>query len=308
MKKIFSSILTSIMIFSLSACGTDTSQNQLPDLSDEIIPIDNSMTNASSTYGTEIIITVGDKIITAELDDSDTARQFVDLLPQTISMTRGRERVYYGRINKGSLDYNAEDIVVDAENGDLAYWFSGNSLSLFFNVTEGNSDVNSGIVVFGKITSDLSELYEMSGSETMLVSLATDETWETESQLESGSSEIALTIGDTIVTAELYDNDISRQFVDLLPQTISMTRGRDREYYGDIDGSLNYDEDDIQTTAEDGDLAYWFSGNSLAFFFNITENNSDVNSGIVVFGKITSDISVFDNIDSSTTVEITLID
>jgi len=309
MKKILSSILMCGMISSLSACGGDVSQNQNPS---QNLPSGTTapkaiISNESNIQGTEIIITIGDTIVTAELDNSDTAQQFVNLLPQTISMTRGRERVYYGRINDGSLGYNEEDIKVEAENGDLAYWFSGNSLSLFFNVTEGNSDVNSGIVVFGKITSDLSALYKMDSSETMTVTLASDESSETESQSEVGNTEIALTVGDTVVTAELYDNDTARQFVDLLPQSISMTRGRDREYYGRIDGSLDYDENDIQITATDGDLAYWFSGNSLAFFFNITENNSDVNSGIVVFGKITSDLSIFDDMDGSETMEITLV-
>lgn len=133
----------------------------------------------------------------------------------------------------------------------------------------------------------------------------TDEIWgkaEDDETAETATNEqyknIKMTIGEVEVTAELDDSEIARQFAALLPQTISMNRGRDREYYGRIDGTLDYDEGDIQTTAEDGDLAYWFSGNSLAFFFN-TENDSAVNSGIVVFGKITSDLSVFNDMGSS---------
>lgn len=121
----------------------------------------------------------------------------------------------------------------------------------------------------------------------------------------SQNTSIKLTVGDTVITADLYDSEISRQFANILPQTITMTRGRDREYYGRIDDTLQYDEADIQTTAEDGDLAYWFSGNSLAFFFN-TENDAAVNSGIVVFGKITSDLSVFNDMGSSETMTVTL--
>lgn len=119
------------------------------------------------------------------------------------------------------------------------------------------------------------------------------------------NKECKLTVGETEITAELDDSEIARQFIALLPQTITMSRGRDREYYGRIDGTLQYDEGDIQTFAEDGDLAYWFSGNSLAFFFN-TENDSAVNSGIVVFGKLTSDLSVLDDMGGSETMTVTL--
>lgn len=116
---------------------------------------------------------------------------------------------------------------------------------------------------------------------------------------------ITLSVGNTMATAELNDSELARQFAALLPQIISMSRVREREYYGRIDDTLSYDEGNIQTTAEDGDLAYWFSGNSLAFFFN-TENDSAVNSGIVVFGKITSNLSVFNNMGSSEIITVTL--
>lgn len=125
------------------------------------------------------------------------------------------------------------------------------------------------------------------------------------STLDSTPVRITLAAGNTVAAAELKDSEIARQFAALLPQTIAMSRVRDREYYGRIDGTLSYNEGDIQTTAADGDLAYWFSGNSLAFFFK-TENDSAVNSGIVVFGKITSDLSVFNNMGSGETIIVTL--
>jgi hypothetical protein len=73
----------------LTACGWNSTQKQLP-----------SPTSNSAQGSTPIIITVGDKVITATLDNSELSQEFIKLLPQTISMSRLKDREYYGRIQE----------------------------------------------------------------------------------------------------------------------------------------------------------------------------------------------------------------
>ncbi len=124
--------------------------------------------------------------------------------------------------------------------------------------------------------------------------------WLQEMELNAGQTDategtpITITVGNTVIEAELDDSPVAREFAALLPQTISMQRiGGDREFYGEIEESLNYDEEDSQTTFENGDIAYWYSGNAVCLLYNNQVEDSQIDSGIIVFGNIKSDLSVF---------------
>ena len=120
---------------------------------------------------------------------------------------------------------------------------------------------------------------------------------------------ISIEIGDVTLSGELDDSDLAQEFASLLPQTISMQRvGGGREFYGGIDGSLNYDEADAQTTFENGDIAYWFSGNGLCLLYDNQVEEPEVESGIIVIGKITSDFSELHNMADTITVRVSLAD
>lgn len=120
---------------------------------------------------------------------------------------------------------------------------------------------------------------------------------------------VLIDIGGLSLTAELYDTQLAKEFAGLLPQTISMQRvGGGREFYGSIDGSLDYDEADAQTTFENGDIAYWFSGNGLCLLYDNQVEKPEVESGIIIIGKITSDFSGLHNLDDHVTADISLAD
>jgi len=61
-----------------------------------------------------------------------------------------------------------------------------------------------------------------------------------------------------------------------------------------LEGSLDYDEADSQTTFENGEIAYWYSGNGLCLLYNNQVNEPEIDSGTIVLGKITS-ISLYVN-------------
>jgi hypothetical protein len=171
MKKIIILFLSFAIIGLFSSCGGNDGENISPDLTKE--NLNGGDKSAESTnvenLSRNIQITIGDIVATAELDESDLANQFLAVLPQTISMTRGRERVYYGRISE-SLTYDDNDAQFIFKESDVGFWISGNSLSLFFDDKVDNT-LNTGVIMFGKLTSDSSVFASMRGSETITVTL-----------------------------------------------------------------------------------------------------------------------------------------
>ncbi len=120
-------------------------------------------------------------------------------------------------------------------------------------------------------------------------------------------TQLSIQIGDLTLSAELYDTQLAKDFADMLPQTISMQRvGGGREFYGSIDGNLNYDEADSQTTFENGDIAYWYSGNGLCLLYDNQVADPEVDSGIIIIGKITSDFSELHNLEDNITATISI--
>lgn len=151
-----------IIILALSACGNDNDvlsdtffeqesssvsdfveAHSLPDTADE------PMEEPAATI--DIILTAGDTVITATLDNSETTSEFLATLPRTLTMNRYGDREYYGRIE--AISENGETIA-DFENGDVTYYPAGPSFAIFF-AGEDRSD-QSGLIRIGKITSDLS--------------------------------------------------------------------------------------------------------------------------------------------------------
>lgn len=141
-------------------------------------------------------------------------------------------------------------------------------------------------------------------------SIPSESNTEEESALkQDGISRISISIGETTLYADMYDSDLAKEFVALLPQTISMQRvGGGREFYGSLEGSLNYDEMYSQTTFENGEIAYWYSGNGLCLLYNNQVEDPEIDSGIIVLGKITSDFSMLYDLEDHIEVTVELVE
>jgi hypothetical protein len=113
---------------------------------------------------------------------------------------------------------------------------------------------------------------------------------------------INITVGTTVITASLDNSKTSQDFVESLPLTLSMNRWGDREYYGKK--SLP-SQGELQSTFENGDLAYWPSGGSVALFFDNSEDPT-LSSPVIVIGKITSYLSVFDRLEDNVEMKFEL--
>jgi len=81
---------------------------------------------------TPIKIKIGELELSAELNDSPSAKKLTSLLPFEFTMSRWGDE-YYGNCGiKVELSHDARDIM---EVGELAVWPTGNALCIFFGPT-----------------------------------------------------------------------------------------------------------------------------------------------------------------------------
>ena len=110
---------------------------------------------------------MGDKAVTATLNDSAAARDLVALLPVSIRMRDHLNREKTGRIpgplsdrTPGSATYNASD---------LGYWRPGGNFVIFYR-HDGLKIPPPGIVLLGKIDSSV-ETFDTPGTVEVIVEL-----------------------------------------------------------------------------------------------------------------------------------------
>jgi hypothetical protein len=117
----------------------------------------------------------------------------------------------------------------------------------------------------------------------------------------NAATPITITAGKTVITATLNDSPTAQDFIKSLPVVMKMTRWGEREYFGKVRERLS-DKGRKQNSFENGDVAYWVPGGSFAIFFN-NKVNPDI-SDLIVIGKISSDLKVFDAMDPSVEMRI----
>lgn len=292
MKKVPVFIVLPIFAVMLTACGTErveiqnTSMQKTEDVSplprEENTPENETETGVEEpvedggTSSADILITIGgDTKVMASLDDSETSRDFLSLLPLTIDMTRFYDREYAGSLSPASLSRNGEEID-DFENGDVTYYVAGNALAIFFD-KETESD-QGGLIRMGKITSDLDILINLQGDTQMTITLAEEEGENKMAEYDfSAFTNVEITGADLSAmseeeTAVLYqqakycqamtdaDTDTMEELVSedmVFTHMIGRQQTRD-EYFADVeDGSLRYFTIGIDSPVVevDGDVA-----------------------------------------------------
>lgn len=204
---------------------------------------------------TEITLTFGDTVVTAQMDNSETTRAFLDRLPLTISMNRYADREYYASIPE--LPENEEEIP-DFENGDITYYTAGKSLAIFFG-NEGNSS-QSDLIRMGRITTDLSAFDGMPDAVTVTIEAAeTEKTEMTEYDFSDfsnveligaepedfSSEELAVLYQQAKYCQAMTEADIDtmRELVseDMVFTHMSGRQQSREEYFADVEnGSLRY--------------------------------------------------------------------
>lgn len=113
---------------------------------------------------------------------------------------------------------------------------------------------------------------------------------------------IRITAGDTVLYGVLYDTQTSRDFADMLPLTVELwhpapdfARAFDLPEHIPRYAKAGYEY-------ELGSLAYWYEGPSIALIYKASRDQTVV--PVVPIGKITSDVSVFEEYGDTITIEL----
>src|SRR5215208_1866279 len=103
----------------------------------------------------KIKLRIAGKEITATLIDSETTRDFVSLLPLTLTMNDlfGREK--FGHLPRAISEGGKRTRTYEV--GDVIYWSPGPDVAMFYR-HDGQSIPSPGVIVIGKIDSSVEEL------------------------------------------------------------------------------------------------------------------------------------------------------
>lgn len=113
--------------------------------------------------------------------------------------------------------------------------------------------------------------------------------------------EITIEINGVELEGVLYNSYLVNQIKDKMPLTVSMSSFGGREYYGSIDFTPENNEQG-QFNFKNGDITYCSQNNTMAIFYAQTDHPT-LTMEVNQIGKVTSDLSLFDELSSS--VEVT---
>jgi hypothetical protein len=97
---------------------------------------------------------------------------------------------------------------------------------------------------------------------------------------------LRLKVKDRVITATLIDCKTTRDFISLLPLTLTMNDLFRREKYAHLPRAISQ-EGKRTHTYESGDVAYWSPANDVAIFYH-HDGQQIPEPGIIVIGKITA--------------------
>ena len=112
---------------------------------------------------------------------------------------------------------------------------------------------------------------------------------------------ISLKVGEKVLSASLVDSPTTRDFVSLLPLTVTMSDLFGREKYGPLPRAIS-DGGNRTRRYEIGDVAYWSPGPDVAVYYR-DDGQAIPPPGIIVIGKIDSGVDAL-NTPGSATVSI----
>lgn len=220
------------------------------------------------------------------LPDTPASRSLVAQLPVTVTFEDFNAIEKIARMPE-ALDTTGMAQGVDPDIADVTLYVPWNTFVFYYD----DFGYDGSLVPMGHMESGMEMLAAQEGDFQVTMSLL------------PATTTIALTVGDTVLTAELDDSQTTRDFLATLPRTMPMTRYGDREYYGKVDAPLSQNGTAIEDY-ENGDVTYYIPGGSFAIFFGQADNSSQ--SGLIRMGRMTSDLALFDTLPDEVEVRIEL--
>ena len=114
---------------------------------------------------------------------------------------------------------------------------------------------------------------------------------------------IRLIFNDTVLTATIYDNPTARDFVSLLPLTLDLEDYAGTEKISKLSRKLSLKDAPSGSDPFAGDITYYSPWGNLAVFYR----DFGYADGLIILGKIDSDMKYFEKWKGSKTVKIELI-
>jgi hypothetical protein len=115
---------------------------------------------------------------------------------------------------------------------------------------------------------------------------------------------VSLKFQDKTLTATLIDNETTRDFVSLLPLTLTMNDLFGREKYGHLPREISGGGERTYTY-EVGQLVYWSPGPNVAIYYR-DDGERIPKPGIIVIGKVDSGVHAL-NVPGAVKVKIELV-
>ncbi|MHB9291122.1 hypothetical protein Holit_00194 [Hollandina sp. SP2] len=115
---------------------------------------------------------------------------------------------------------------------------------------------------------------------------------------------LQITVGNTVLTARLIDNETARDFLTLLPMTVRVSDYVSREKYWHLPRALATGSD-RENEYERGDLGFWIPNNDMALFYN-HDGSTLPAPGLIVIARITSGLEIFNRYPGSVELKIEL--
>ncbi len=110
---------------------------------------------------------------------------------------------------------------------------------------------------------------------------------------------IRITAGGHTFTGEWLDTPLANEIRGMFPLTATLGRYGGREYYGSMPQPPTHSEEG-QLRFENGDITYCPSNNTIAIFYAKADDPDmeQLTMRIIPIGKVTSDLVIFDEMDS----------
>lgn len=287
-KKLFTMVLSLVVVFSLAGCGQDDTQSEA---SEKI-----SVNTTNNENKIPITLTIGDTVLDGYLNDSAPAKSLIAQLPMTVTLNDSDNDFCGDNIN---IEYTQNDVTSGYKNGELAFWTPANNFVIFVSGEENSANIGD-LVKLGQITSTQEMLDKLNGQINVTIALK-EKIDKTINEEENKNMRIKITVGDSVAYATLENNSTTRALISQMPMTLQMSNLYNREMcyrYGA--GALP--TDNLRSDGyEIGDIAYWPPRGSLVILY--AQNGEQFERQHL--GHIDSGIDIFQNIgDAEVTFEL----
>ncbi|MDR3219979.1 MAG: T9SS type A sorting domain-containing protein [Dysgonamonadaceae bacterium] len=257
MKIFISIIMTFAISLNLYACNPDENASVVENPADSL--------TLSNLY---VSIISNGRTAVFRLYDTKAAQQFYDQLPLNLELHNFRDAqwMFYP---PEKLDVTVTEVYHDGKKGELSYYEPwGDVFMLYKDFYAGDEMHRLGIPING-----VEQIEGMTGNARI------------EKKDESSNTndmKLKITIGDKTVTATMLDNATVRDFISLLPLTLTLTDYAGTEKVSDLSKRLSTEGAPSGYDPSVGDITLYSPWGNLAIFYR----DYGYASGLVPMGKI----------------------